>query len=597
MPITRRAEARSAQSALPLTTFLLFLAICLSGCQKDKEDLNTYIQNEEVEKVSQFASDNLSADETDPRVVHAIQLLSGAQADTALTRLATLISQSSPSGHTEALVRELSEREIDRENGFHLCKMTVEGYLPEGDATNTYLSQQGNQKLAECVVASVTVSDATDNPDRIVSAVDELAELTDIGGDLRDIRLVAATLSETRSSLRDIRPRVSELQGKRDDIQETLDVIRKDLDDIQMLSAFVVGLQSRTQNGELYEIALPDAWGRPSSEHAYLFTKETRFKTKGRFTMPVIRRSNVETRLRDEYGGFRQSWPFFVESTDYSALETALNSGRDKQQKLSSDLRSALRQKRHLESKERQLKRDMKRRMQTLTETSAPNTAEGKSGVPTIVRIEDRALPIAGTVSADGGQSLYLVRDESESVWRLTEADSDIYLDATFSLETAIGPFHPATQRDGVYFRTADNLWITYHYWNPESNLHIWRTKSRLSDKTGQSSNVQSHPSIASQLRPRPDPSLSHLEAEAYSVARRKILTSGWTPVEEEYESYILSTERAMADKGWIELQSCAGTGLNPCRFEFERPEGEKLVVITEGESEDPSVRSVFTEN
>ena len=261
------------------------------------------------------------------------------------------------------------------------------------------------------------------------------------------------------------------------------------------------------------------------------------------------------------------------------------------------DLRSSSRQERRLARKEQRLKRDLKHRMNSFTEASEPSTAESKSRVPAVAQIGDRTLPIVGTASVDSGQSLHLVRDESESVWRLTEADSDVYLDATFTLETAIGPFHPATQRDGVYFRTVDNLWVTCHYWNPESNLHVWQTESRLSDKTGQSSNIHSHPSIASQLKRRPDPSLSHLETKAYSIARQKILTSGWTPVEEEDESYTLPAERKMADKGWIELQSCAGTGLRPCRFEFERPEGEKLVVITAGESEDPSVRSIFTEN
>lgn len=589
----------SFQSVVPLrlAASLLFLATCLPACQTSTEDLDAHIQNEEVEKVSQFAADNLSLDDTDPRVVYAIQLLSDVQADTALTRLATLISQPTPSGHTEALITELLEREIERENGFYLCEIAVEGNLPAGDVTNAYLSQQGGQKLAECVVASVSVSDAIDSPDRIISALDELAKIADVGDDLQTVKSTAERFAETRASLQDIEREVSELQEEKDDVEETLDVIREDLDDIQMLTAFVVGRQERVQNGELYEIALPDGFGRPSSQHAYLFTKETQFTTKGRFTMPVVREENVDTRLRNEYGGFMQSWPFFVESTNHSILQSLLQSGMERQREIDADFRSSSQQQRRLTRKERQFKRELKNQIRAVTEGSDLHTSQGTSGAVSVVRVDDRTLPVAGTVSVDNDRILHLVRDESESVWRLKEARNGVQLDATFSLNTAIGPFHPATQRDGVYFRTADGSWITYHYWNPENNLHLWQSQDRLSGRTGHSSNVQSHPSIASQLKRRPDPSLDRLVTNTYSEARRTILTSGWTPVEGDYESYSMSAVRTMADNGWIEVQSCAGSGVRPCRFEFERPTGEKLVVITEGESEDPSVRSIFTED
>ena len=591
-----QAAMVSFQNAAPLclTALLLLLTIFFSACQTGKEDLDTYIQNGEIEKVSQFAISNLSLDEKDPRVVHAIELLSEVRADTVLARLATLTTPSVPTQHTEALITALHTREVEREDGFYLCEMAVEGNLASGDVTQAYLAHQGSQKLRECITASNLASNAVENPDYIVSSVSALAQITDVGDELRAMKSTAEELYDARVSLQDKERDLIELEDEKKDVQETLDVVRGRLDNIQTLAAFVIGLQERTSEGDLYEIAFLER-GRPSSNRAYLLTKETQFKTKGRFTMPVIRGSNVETRLRDEYGGFRQSWPLFVESTSYSFLQEALQNGIEEQRNLNSNLESLLREEQRLRRKTSQLERELERQINTAPRApDANSTDESTSDVPITVRVEDRSLPVVSAVTVDG-QTFHIVRDESESVRRLIS--SDINLDTTFSLDTAIGPFYPATGREGVYFQTADSAWTTYHYWNPEKDLHVWRSEGRRSNTTGESSNSQSHPSIVSQLESRPDPSLDYLEGNKYSEVRQAILSSGWVPVQADYESYVLSAERVMADKGWIELQMCAGTGLNPCRFEFERPTGEKLVVITEGESEDPSVRSIFAEN
>jgi len=583
----------------PTGVLVCVLVFFLSACQTSKEDLNTHIRNGDLESVSQFAADNLSSDDADERVVHAIRLLADEEADTALTRLTTNISWSTPSKHTEALITALHKRNVERESGFYLCDMAIGGDLPPGKVAKAYLARQGEQKLAECLATSVSVPDALDDPGQLVSAVDELAQYVDVGAELRGLQSIAEGLDEIQASLRNKEREVSRLEEERNDLQETLESVREDLDGIQMLTAFVVGLQKRTQDGELYEIAFIDGWGRPSSDHAYLFTTQTQFQTKGRFTLPVVRGSNVSTRLRDEYGGFRQSWPFFMESTEHSFLQTALQSGSDKERELNRDYRSASVQERRLADKQGRFERDLKRQLEAFRD--APDeTADASTrgeGVPTVVRVDDRVLPVTGSVTIDD-ETMYVVTDEVKSIRHLTVADSDIYLDATFSLDTAIGPFHPAPQRDGVHFQTADRLWKTYHYWNPGKDIHVWRSESRVSGKTGESPNLETYPGIATQLKSRPAESFDPLEGRAsYSEARRAIVTSGWIPVEAEDASYVLSAEERMVDKGWTELQFCAGTGANPCRFEFERPTGEKLVVVTQGESDNPGVRDIFTEN
>jgi len=80
-----------------------------------------------------------------------------------------------------------------------------------------------------------------------------------------------------------------------------------------------------------------------------------------------------------------------------------------------------------------------------------------------------------------------------------------------------------------------------------------------------------------------------------YSEARIVILASGWLglSVLGQDGGELFGREGEMVDgRGWTELQSCAGSGLSPCRFEFANAEGTKLVVITRGENDDPAVSS-----
>lgn len=90
-----------------------------------------------------------------------------------------------------------------------------------------------------------------------------------------------------------------------------------------------------------------------------------------------------------------------------------------------------------------------------------------------------------------------------------------------------------------------------------------------------------------------------------YSEAREIILAAGWqadtVPWQERYwtqhESSIRGREQEMVeDLGYHELQSCAGSGRAQCRFEYSNAERRQLVVITAGESQDPSLDKWWTD-
>lgn len=90
----------------------------------------------------------------------------------------------------------------------------------------------------------------------------------------------------------------------------------------------------------------------------------------------------------------------------------------------------------------------------------------------------------------------------------------------------------------------------------------------------------------------------SELIGMRYPEARKKILESGWTP----RKTFVkgpngLERERLSAgyflSLGYEEVEMCAGTGVDPCNFNFVDSKGHCLRVSTAGELESASVAGV----
>lgn len=89
----------------------------------------------------------------------------------------------------------------------------------------------------------------------------------------------------------------------------------------------------------------------------------------------------------------------------------------------------------------------------------------------------------------------------------------------------------------------------------------------------------------------------------SYSQARKAIIGAGWKPIPNVPDgSQSITRDRFINDFKFIEVVSCAGTGLGQCRFEFGDNKGRKLVVITLNNDDDedidtPTVDTWFLED
>jgi hypothetical protein len=73
-------------------------------------------------------------------------------------------------------------------------------------------------------------------------------------------------------------------------------------------------------------------------------------------------------------------------------------------------------------------------------------------------------------------------------------------------------------------------------------------------------------------------------EGMPYSKARQLILNAGWKKHGLKEEEVDFAMKDVYFKNGWTEVTACAGTGLSPCRYEFEDDNKNILVAITQGE-------------
>ena len=78
----------------------------------------------------------------------------------------------------------------------------------------------------------------------------------------------------------------------------------------------------------------------------------------------------------------------------------------------------------------------------------------------------------------------------------------------------------------------------------------------------------------------------------SYSQARKALLDSGWQATSTRWQDISeYGRENDFYYKnGWHEVEVCSGTGLGYCLFNFHDADGNKIRVVTAGESNDPVV-------
>ncbi len=70
-----------------------------------------------------------------------------------------------------------------------------------------------------------------------------------------------------------------------------------------------------------------------------------------------------------------------------------------------------------------------------------------------------------------------------------------------------------------------------------------------------------------------------------YHKARAIIIEAGWTPLKTQADKqHRFGNGPDFWALGYFELESCSGTGLAYCSFQFENTKGESLRITTKGE-------------
>lgn len=98
-------------------------------------------------------------------------------------------------------------------------------------------------------------------------------------------------------------------------------------------------------------------------------------------------------------------------------------------------------------------------------------------------------------------------------------------------------------------------------------------------------------PQPSSSLKNQYSSSIPGIAEKNYPEARSILLAAGWQPYRthspRDIDESLFGLEKFVWSNGYVEVESCAGTGVAPCKFIFIDPTGRQLEVFTEGEEID----------
>jgi len=137
-------------------------------------------------------------------------------------------------------------------------------------------------------------------------------------------------------------------------------------------------------------------------------------------------------------------------------------------------------------------------------------------------------------------------------------------------------------------------LWVGRNNSSPQSTASVPNnTSPPRNDQNNAQGQAATNQNQAPSNRPEPNTSgqlpVPKIYGKTYDVARKLLIKEGWQP-NERHISYGASPKAQSGNgpvfwkRGYRELESCSGSALAECLFEFIDPSERVLVVVTQGE-------------
>ncbi|MCS4185032.1 hypothetical protein, partial [Salinibacter ruber] len=342
-----------------LTAFTL-LTIMLVKCKTTTSDIDSWVDQGKISKVGGFVIDRVRAEQSSKVVIHGINVLADAKADSVLRKVGSKIGQNISISHTNAVVQALNERSLVPTDSDRLCKLAVKNENKISGLKE--LVERHNKKyLNECIKKSISSYEFPSEAGKVNRELEKIIKKYESSRyKTKTIKEKVEKYISNKEKESELKNRISELRDKLDKEKEDIERIEDKIEDAKLISGYIVGMVKESTEGILYEFAFTDYQGRPTRNHAYLLTQETEFTSKGSFRMRASKIREVKTKIKEEMGGFEQSWPLFSEIKNYNEEKEELKKSYKKVRKIKRKLPEITEEKNKLEKKKGEYRREVK---------------------------------------------------------------------------------------------------------------------------------------------------------------------------------------------------------------------------------------------
>ena len=173
-----------------------------------------------------------------------------------------------------------------------------------------YIEKNHNESLEIIFINKIKMLDNSNKLDETIKIINAVNILNlDFTNDIDLLLKNFISKQNLEKELSEIRVSYN---ANKESIKELDEYISKN--NVFTLSGYIIGVTDKgTIAGDPYEVY--EITPFYSSQHAFLYTFETSYSSKGRFTLDVITSSKTPVNLKEEYGGFKQEWDTYMEAT------------------------------------------------------------------------------------------------------------------------------------------------------------------------------------------------------------------------------------------------------------------------------------------
>jgi len=320
--------------------YVLIVLIAATGCKTSKSDLDEWAEEGKIKNIEKFVIKKLESEEASKSVSHGIKLIANNKADSSLKRILRSIKREVKNNALKKVVRSTSKRNIEAHKPRKFCSLLAKNNIENYGNSARLISEYSRKGIIKCVVNFAENIDLTKKKGKLIDLINKIKmSESELPKELTYLKDNIVRIEDNLDKIEKLEEKRKNKKIELREVKRNKEKVKGLVKDAKYLRGYVVGLVEEVNGRYGYEFAPLNEYGRPTSDRGYIITEERKFDSKGKFEIGVKKVNEVETKIKEKYGGFEQSWPVYIEIENLSEKRKKLRKMKKRVRVLESNVK------------------------------------------------------------------------------------------------------------------------------------------------------------------------------------------------------------------------------------------------------------------